>query len=500
MATYGYSTPYTGRGDFGPLPPGYMEAATAPGRNLAMGIAAMGQGIGRAIEQYRTKKAETEAATQSWETVSGLMQQQLSSDPKYLAIQQYTETGQLPPGITEQDIPRYTAQVHADREMLNKFSALGEKFPDMSLAKKKAALGDAVMVLNQYRTDQQNEVRDAAARQQLALGALQLGQAQREAAAAPYFTKALGEVMSMQPGQAPSVPYQDVTQEMLAKYGDKLTPTQMQSLIPMLRRAGQTLPAGLVPVGAKMTATGLETEYGAPPTIGATQIPGTRYVQPTKGGVPFGAPVKTDYQGTNAYLNLEEPQQKAADKFIADFGNEKTIQNLSVAGSYLNQMNSFGASIGTPQYKPSDDIALIFSFMKTLDPGSTVREGEYATAKNAGSVPESVVNTYNQILNGKFLNDDQRKNFIETARKSYSGIAKEAETVASRYRSMAKDRGIPENLVVPSNMFEQAKRFEAKAQAQDLPRFQSPEEMRARGIKRGLVFNPATGKYQEFQD
>ena len=157
MATYGYSTPYTGRGDAGPLPPGYMEAATAPGRNLAMGIAAMGQGLGKAIEQYRTKKAETEAATQSWETVSGLMQQQLSSDPKYLAIQQYTETGQLPAGISEQDIPRYTQQVQADREMLNKFSALGEKFPDMSLAKKKAALGDAVMVLNQYRTDQQKQ-------------------------------------------------------------------------------------------------------------------------------------------------------------------------------------------------------------------------------------------------------------------------------------------------------------------------------------------------------
>jgi len=152
-----------------------MEAATAPGRNLAMGIAAMGQGLGKAIEQYRTKKAETEAADQSRETLVGLYQQQLASDPKYIAIQQYTETGQLPPGVTEQDIPRYTQKVQADREMLNKFSnVLGEKFVDMSLAKKKAALGDAVMVLNQYRTDQQNEVRDAAARQQLAIGALQL--------------------------------------------------------------------------------------------------------------------------------------------------------------------------------------------------------------------------------------------------------------------------------------------------------------------------------------
>ena len=498
MPNYSYSTPYTGRGDPGPLPPGYMEAATAPGRNLAMGIASMGQNIGKAIEQYRTKKADTEAATQSWETVSGLMQQQLSSDPKYLAIQQYMETGALPQGVTEQDIPRYTQQVQADREMLNKFSSLGEKFPDMSLAKKKAALGDAVMVLNQYRNDQSNEVRDAAARQALAAGALQLGTAQREAAAAPYFTQALGEVMSMQPGQGPSAPYADVTQEMLGKYGDKLTPTQMQALIPMMRRMGQTLPAGLVPVGAKMGPSGLETEYGAPPTIGATQIPGTRFVQPTAGGKPFGAPVKADVQGTNEYLKLDESQQKAADKFITDFGNEKTVQNLSVAGSYLNQMNNFG--VGTPQYKPSDDIALVFSFMKTLDPGSTVREGEYATAKNAGGIPETIVNTYNKVREGKFLTDEQRRNFIETARKSYTGISKEAENLASRYRTMAKDRGIPENLVVPSNMFEQVKQFEAKSQAQNLERFQSPEDMRAQGIKRGLVFNPATGKYQEFQD
>jgi len=103
------------------------------------------------------------------------MQQQLSSDPKYLAIQQYSETGQLPPGVTEQDIPRYTQKVQADREMLNKFSSvLGEKFVDMSLAKKKAALGDAVMVLNQYRNDQSNEVRDAAARLQLQKGRYEL--------------------------------------------------------------------------------------------------------------------------------------------------------------------------------------------------------------------------------------------------------------------------------------------------------------------------------------
>ena len=174
MANYSYSTPYTGQ-QVATLPPGYMEAATAPGRNLAMGIASMGQNIGKAIEQYRTKKAETETADQTRDTLAGMVQQQLSADPKYLAIQQYMDTGALPEGVTEQDIPRYTQKVMADREMLNKFSGvLGDKFLDMSLAKKKAALGDAAMVLTQYRNDQSNEVRDAAARQALKIGKYQL--------------------------------------------------------------------------------------------------------------------------------------------------------------------------------------------------------------------------------------------------------------------------------------------------------------------------------------
>lgn len=497
MATYGYSTPYTGRGDAGPLPPGYMEAATAPGRNLAMGIAAMGQGIGKAIEQYRTKKAETEAADQSRETLVGLYQQQLASDPKYIAIQQYTETGQLPQGVTEQDIPRYTQQVQADREMLNKFSnVLGEKFVDMSLAKKKAALGDAVMVLNQYRTDQQNQLRDQATRQQLAAGALQLSQAQKQADAAPYLTKAMLDIASRKPGQGPSVPYANVTEEMIGKYGNKLTPEMLPSFIQQIQRMGQTLPAGLVPVGAKMGPSGLETEYGAPPTIGATEIPGTDYIQPTKGGVPFGAPIKAQYKGTNLYLKLEKPQQDATDKLVGDFNKEKTIQSLSTAGSFFNAMTELG--VGTKKYTPSDDIALVYSFMKTLDPTSTVGPTEYATASKAGGVPEAIRNTYNRLKDGEFLTDEQRRNFIDTARKNYLGIAKESEAVASRYRLMAKDRGIPETLVVPSNMFEQAKGFETKAQAQDLQRFQSPADMKAAGVTRGLVFNPANGKYAEY--
>jgi hypothetical protein len=61
---------------------------------------------------------------------------------------------------------------------------------------------------------------------------------------------------------------------------------------------------------------------------------------------------------------------------------------------------------------PASDISLVFNFMKMNDPGSTVREGEFATAQNAEGVPGRIVNMYNQLLEGTRLNPDQRLDFM----------------------------------------------------------------------------------------
>jgi len=61
------------------------------------------------------------------------------------------------------------------------------------------------------------------------------------------------------------------------------------------------------------------------------------------------------------------------------------------------------------------DMSLIFSFMKILDPGSTVREGEFATAQNAAGVQEKVLNLYNRALDGTRLGPAQRKDFLDQA-------------------------------------------------------------------------------------
>jgi len=456
MATYGYSTPYTGMRQ-PVLPPGYMEAATAPGRNLAAGIAQLGAGIGQAIQRYRDNKAQNEAAIQTGETLFGMAQQALASDPSYQALQNYYETGQLPPGVSEADLNRFTQKVQADRSMLNRMVAIGDKFGDMSLAKKKAAIGDVAMLLNQYQQRGEQETTRALREAQLAQAQIAVGQARAEELGQKQLSDALRAAYGVQAGQAPTVPFRSVTSELLSRYGN-LTPAQQAQVAGIAEQRAATPPAGLVPMEATVrTPAGGTVTYGKPvdTTVTSQPIPGTTKVQALMGGKPIGSPVESNRVGdvVNAYSALPESLQKTSDNLAKDFRNEKAMQNFSVASGFQNQIDRFIQDVGTDKYTAADDIALIFSFMKTLDPGSTVREGEFATASNAGGIPERVWNLYNKVKAGQFLTDEQRKDFSRTAKKNLDGLTKEAKRVASGYMRSAKDRGIPEFLVVPEGTF-----------------------------------------------
>lgn len=77
------------------------------------------------------------------------------------------------------------------------------------------------------------------------------------------------------------------------------------------------------------------------------------------------------------------------------------------------------------------DLSLIFGYMKMLDPGSVVREGEFANAQNAAGVPDRVLNTYNRILRGERLNQKQRDSFKAQA----GSLFKAAETREKEVRA-----------------------------------------------------------------
>lgn len=84
-------------------------------------------------------------------------------------------------------------------------------------------------------------------------------------------------------------------------------------------------------------------------------------------------------------------------------------------------------------------IALVFKFMKALDPTSVVREGEFATAENSAGVPEGIRNIYNRLANGERLGEKQISEFINTADQLSESAASSAYSEVSGYLDSYED-------------------------------------------------------------
>lgn len=105
------------------------------------------------------------------------------------------------------------------------------------------------------------------------------------------------------------------------------------------------------------------------------------------------------------------------------------------------------------QPSAAGDLALIFNYMKMLDPGSTIREGEFATAQNSTGVPNRLRARYNSIVDGKRLADPQRKDFLDRAVKLFDAQLGEAQKTATAYEDIAKRAGVnPDNVLANFNV------------------------------------------------
>lgn len=99
---------------------------------------------------------------------------------------------------------------------------------------------------------------------------------------------------------------------------------------------------------------------------------------------------------------------------------------------------------------PAGDISFIFQYMKMLDPGSVVREGEFATAQNAASVPDQIRNLYNRAMKGTRLNATQRQQFLNTAQALTVEAQKRMDQQNAFIASRARAAGIDPALAIPN--------------------------------------------------
>lgn len=98
------------------------------------------------------------------------------------------------------------------------------------------------------------------------------------------------------------------------------------------------------------------------------------------------------------------------------------------------------------------DIALIFGYMKVIDPTSVVREGEFATAEEAGGVGSRVRNLYNKLVKGERLTQEVRDQFVRAARSQFQPYLEMQKGIENRYTNLAEAYNLTPSKVVLSRL------------------------------------------------
>jgi len=96
------------------------------------------------------------------------------------------------------------------------------------------------------------------------------------------------------------------------------------------------------------------------------------------------------------------------------------------------------------------DMSLLYSFIKLLDPGSVVRESEFAAAAQSGSYGERIQGAVNRALTGQRLPDALRQDFIREADNLYRSQKSGTDRVIKHYTGIAERAGLdPQDVIFP---------------------------------------------------
>lgn len=167
--------------------------------------------------------------------------------------------------------------------------------------------------------------------------------------------------------------------------------------------------------------------------------------------------------GTNdiSKLSPERRQQvmEAVDRSKANAAPRMTVNTsdpTAVARELRQITNDFNAQTADAQkvakvYKVMEnavenpsvagDVSLVFNYFKTIDPQSTVREGEYDTIINATSVPDRIKNYAQRLKTGQKLSEGQRQDLLNTARQNVMSLVPQVQTTVDNYRGFVNTLG-----------------------------------------------------------
>ncbi len=136
--------------------------------------------------------------------------------------------------------------------------------------------------------------------------------------------------------------------------------------------------------------------------------------------------------------------------------SESNLRNQYLAQSKdFNEMTRGYQRVLDSSKDPSaaGDLAMLFGYMKMLDPGSVVRETEFANAENSAGVPERIRQAYNKAKSGERLTPGMRQDFATQAAALYKGQSSVQKRNREEFERIAASSGLdPKRVIVDTSI------------------------------------------------
>lgn len=134
--------------------------------------------------------------------------------------------------------------------------------------------------------------------------------------------------------------------------------------------------------------------------------------------------------------------QKQETELRKEISNDPIIKEYHIVDQAAKKVQ---ASANVPENsteRPAADVALLFAYMKLLDPTTGVKEGEVALARDTENIPNKVRNAYNSALTGQKLSPDIRKGMEQHSRTLFSTHQGKAKETQKFYTDIAGKYGL----------------------------------------------------------
>ena len=143
----------------------------------------------------------------------------------------------------------------------------------------------------------------------------------------------------------------------------------------------------------------------------------------------------------------ELAKSKAMTDVFADRDKSEAIKRFEPQFEAFAKLDALRASGRTPTN--SDDITLLYSFVKLLDPSSAVREGEVSLAKSTNPAVQNAINQFNAltVTKDKILGTRARADLNATMDNLREGAINAVIPEMKRIQGVAKEKGVPIHLV-----------------------------------------------------